>query len=323
MYLRKRTKAAIYILLTVFIGGWLMYVITVKPAGATFPVFDPAQWAQFAQKTVTETAEVVRHSAAEKALFSAAEKYLNRMAFETAQFLAQGGPGGTSLKRRESFGEVLRNTSEAALGDFLQDLSADDALGLNKLGLNICNPSARLKAQFSLQLLDQRAPPVLTGSNCNINQILNNWQRLANSADVGLGVSFVTGDRAAGAPWFQLTSNLNPAAKLSTYQDLFSPEQSGLAALLGLRDKQSEIEERKTRIKALGLEACPETYDRYANLTDKSSARAEKSMPDCSKEPARTGRVIRRPAIKLLSSIFRLALNPIFIICQTFFSGLE
>jgi len=119
-----------------------------------------------------------------------------------------------------------------------------------------------------LQLLDQKAPRAPTGSGCNISEIKKNWQRVANSVDAQLGVSFVEGDRAAGAPWFQLTSNFDPKAKLDTFQDLFSPEQSDLGALIGLENRHAEIQQQKKDNKALLLQACPETYDKYAKIAD-------------------------------------------------------
>lgn len=188
MKLPRWQKNSLIVVLVVVVVGW--FLIARQPtAQATFPVLDLKALVQTIKEWREKIKEVTWEKAATKALQSAAERYLNRIAYEAANYLAGGGPGGTSLVRRESFGRILRKTGEQALGDFVQDLSNNT--NLSKIGLNLCNPSADLKASISLQLLEEAAPP--EQGNCDISKIKSNWQRFANSATLRVGTTEVPG----------------------------------------------------------------------------------------------------------------------------------
>lgn len=168
-------------------------------AFATEPVTDVTATARSAVQKVLDKIWENFKKASSIALQKAGEKFVNNMAQRTALYIAEGGRGKTSLQRRQSFGAIIQQSGEAAIGDFLQSLSEETQL--NKLGLNICNPSAQLKANISLQTLDAANPQLQ--SKCNIREIQSNWQRMAGNVGVTYGTGAntsigVTGPGSAG-----------------------------------------------------------------------------------------------------------------------------
>lgn len=198
MYIRRGIKIFLAVITLTLVGGIFMLSRGAFVAQA-IPVVDIPLIGKTIQKFIEDAKTFSLKKAATVAFEKTTERFLNRLAYETATFLAEGGRGGTSLQRRESFGRILQKTGEAALGDFIQDLSNTQVGGtdLTSLGLNLCNPSIDLKASLSLQLLDELNPPPLGDKGCNIQQIKENWRRVAQSAEIDsnirFGSSFSTG----------------------------------------------------------------------------------------------------------------------------------
>ncbi|MBI4090619.1 MAG: hypothetical protein HY422_01195 [Candidatus Komeilibacteria bacterium] len=184
-YHKTRINALI---LFAILAGVLIFT-PVSRVYAQAEVRDTPAFIQKIKEYIEKLREKSWFRASSKALEKAAEKFVNKLAQQTAEYIATGGRGKTSLQRRESFGAIIRKSGEAAIGDFLQDLS--ETTLLNELGLNICNPSAQLKLNISLQLLDEDNPQKL--QNCNIREIQDNWQRLAGT--VGVNYRLRQGDQ--------------------------------------------------------------------------------------------------------------------------------
>ncbi|MEK7583670.1 MAG: hypothetical protein AAB490_00360, partial [Patescibacteria group bacterium] len=187
MYLSKGKKIAIAIGLTIIIGGGALLLTTSRRAEA-FVVEIPTllvQWIK--QFEVEETSTNIWKQAGIAALDMASQRFINTLAQKTAQYVASYAPGGKPLVRRESPGKILRDTGEAALGDFLQEFSEESSL--DKLGLNLCNPTAQLKLGLSLELLDAVRPQ--KPKDCSIQNIKDNWKKFAdngygyNTANIG------------------------------------------------------------------------------------------------------------------------------------------
>ena len=190
MYLSRGQKIAVAISLTIIIGGGTLFLTDSRRAEA-FVVEVPTllvQWLK--QFEVEEQATNIWKQAGIVALDQASQRFINTLAQKTAEYIAGGAPGGKSLVRRESFGKILQDTGEAALGDFLQEFSQESSL--NKLGLNLCNPTAQLKLGLSLELLDAARPQKPT--DCSIQNIKDNWQRFSqtavNPANIGVNVQY-------------------------------------------------------------------------------------------------------------------------------------
>lgn len=204
------------------------------------------------------------------ALNQAAESYLNRLAYETANWLASGAPGAKPLQRRESFGRILEQTGEAALGDFIGSISELDSF--QNMGLDLCNPSPDLKLDISLQLLDSKAPPP---PRCDIRKVQENWRNLGQNISSNIGVTVdASKSGTAGAqagvniPWLGLTQNLDASERLDTFNELFSPAQSDLGAYILLSDKQKEIKAARDKASEMTLASCGGYKDVESKITN-------------------------------------------------------
>ncbi len=194
MFSGQHKRAVITLLIVVFFAVGFWFSLGVQRAFATYPVIDVASLKVLLKQFITESRKEIWKKAGIVALDRAITSFVNRMAQQTGEFLATGGKGRTSLQRRESFGSIIKKSGEAAVGDFVQDLS--ELSGLNELGLNLCNPSAQLKANISLQLLGEVKP--LPPSRCDIRQIQENWRRVVNRDNFTANISFGTAFRVSG-----------------------------------------------------------------------------------------------------------------------------
>ena len=192
MYLSRGKKIALAIALTIIIGGGALFAVTSRRAIANVVEVPTllVQWLK--QFEVEETSTNLWKQAGIVALDQASQRLINSLAQKTAQWIATGGSGQSSLERRESFGKILQDTGEAALGDFLQEFSEESSL--DKLGLNLCNPKAELKLGLSLELLDAARPQ--KQNDCTIQNIKDNWKSFAdngygyNPENIGVNVSY-------------------------------------------------------------------------------------------------------------------------------------
>ncbi len=189
---KTNRKLFLRLVATVFCLSIFLIAAPLKPVHAQLSVFDPQQFVETIKEYIAKLKDISWRQAATVALDKAASSFINKLAQDAGNYLATGGKGQSSLVRRESFGSILRKDGEAALGNFVQDLSSETQL--DKLGLNLCNPSAQLKANISLQLLDAGQPVPLGAAGCNIRDIQANWQRFAQNAGV-VNVNVTTGSQ--------------------------------------------------------------------------------------------------------------------------------
>lgn len=99
--------------------------------------------------------------------------FLNSMAYNLADAIANNGAGNKPLFKNLPIGDSLKQAGNAAAGEFLGSLTTN--ADLSKLGLNLCNPNVDVKLSITLGLLDQVDPPA---PKCNVNNVLNQWQGL-------------------------------------------------------------------------------------------------------------------------------------------------
>lgn len=101
--------------------------------------------------------------------------FMNKLAYDMASNLATGGPGRTPLFERESFTKSLDTARDAALGEFIGQLSKNS---FEDLGFNLCDPSLSVKLSLTLSLIDSKAPPRPT---CNWREVQNEWAKFGDN----------------------------------------------------------------------------------------------------------------------------------------------
>ncbi|OGY89786.1 MAG: hypothetical protein A3B30_01125 [Candidatus Komeilibacteria bacterium RIFCSPLOWO2_01_FULL_52_15] len=177
MGLRRSQKTLITVLIVLILGSATLAYTTNRASAGGLPVHDIIAFVKKMWEIVKEQWEKRWKQASVIALDKAAQSFVNRLAQQTAEYIATGGRGQTSLRRQQSVESIIKSSGQAALGDFLQNLSETTAL--NQLGLNLCNPTAQLKLNVSIPLLDEQ---LLPPPKCDIRQVEENWRRYSQTA---------------------------------------------------------------------------------------------------------------------------------------------
>ncbi|MFA6252976.1 MAG: hypothetical protein WCV69_01760 [Patescibacteria group bacterium] len=101
--------------------------------------------------------------------------FANKLAYDLANNLATSGPGRTPLFERESFTKSLQTARDAALGEFIGQISQNS---FEDLGFNLCDPSLSVKLSLTLSLIDSKAPPRPT---CDWTKVKREWSKFGDN----------------------------------------------------------------------------------------------------------------------------------------------
>lgn len=142
-----------------FFGGpvWVMY---------DWPRYQEWLWTR--AKTAVEAAQ---GSIVTQIINRTLSTFANKLAYDLANNLATSGPGRTPLFERESFTKSLQTARDAALGEFIGELSKSS---FEDLGFNLCDPSLQVKLSLTLSLIDSKAPPRPT---CDWSKVKREWAK--------------------------------------------------------------------------------------------------------------------------------------------------
>lgn len=180
------------------------------------------------------------------------EMFMNDLAYNVATELATGGTGGKPLFRTESIGKSLQHAQEAAVGEFIGQLSSTY---FADLGLDLCEPSLEVKLTLTLSLINEQAPPQTTyNSRCNWTNVKKRWESFGNQ-------------NFAELIKFQLSPQQG-AQGIEDYFKAFSLEQSDLGVFAKL---QGEINDRKAvsvEVLKLKTEECQGFIDKTTTVTE-------------------------------------------------------
>lgn len=96
--------------------------------------------------------------------------FLNKVAQDTATWVASGGKGQQPLFVTEGWGEYLKDAGDGAVGTVIDGLTASGGV---LEGFNICNPrlDVILRVNLGLTRYNQQRP------RCTFSQLINNWDR--------------------------------------------------------------------------------------------------------------------------------------------------
>ncbi len=153
-----------------------------------------------AQGTVDRVENAIEFHLLTAALYgflNAATYLAQTIAYDTASWIADGGPAGGPLFYGKSFGDYITDVSKDALGEFVGTLSEDFT---SKFGLNLCKPPSwqAINLSLALSIPDIAIPLKRPTPKCPWAQLTRNWSTAAASlsnadALANIGATFQTG----------------------------------------------------------------------------------------------------------------------------------
>lgn len=116
--------------------------------------------------------------------------FLNKIAYDTATWLATGDEGQQPMWRTEGWGAYLSNTADEAAGTFLESLGQEN----DWMKFNLCNPDFGVKAVIGLGLNQSynREPKKPT---CSFSKMKENWSQQLHDPN------FLSNFQAYFDPW--------------------------------------------------------------------------------------------------------------------------
>lgn len=163
------------ILISGVIGGFVFGAV--RPARAAAPtavVSDIPGTLKWLWERVKDAASKSLIVASKTAADIAVTNMIQRVAYDTATFLASGGEGQKPLFFTEGWGPYLKQVGESTVADFVGILSEE--VGFDALGLNLCEPNINVRLFFTMGILQQFTPPT---PRCTFKQITDNWSSLS------------------------------------------------------------------------------------------------------------------------------------------------
>ncbi len=136
-------------------------------------------------------------TAAMYGFLNAATYMAQTMAYDTASWIANGGPASGPLFYGKNFGTYLADTAKDAAGEFVATLSTDFT---SQFGLNLCKPPnwQAVNLQLALSIPDLAIPLKRPTPKCPWSQLTHNWSTAAASlsnadALANIGATFQMG----------------------------------------------------------------------------------------------------------------------------------
>lgn len=162
-------------LLFVFLFSALL--VPIKPVKAQFAVVDIPK---LVWDKVQEAATTLWRKGGSLAFQQTLRSALNKMAYDTANWIGSGGEGQKPLFVTQNWGAYMAQIGDEAAGTFLENFSAnlsqtrEDGSGLT---FNFCQPSSLdVKLKISLGLSEQYRP---SAPACTASQMIDNWSDAA------------------------------------------------------------------------------------------------------------------------------------------------
>lgn len=109
--------------------------------------------------------------------------FMDKIAYDTANYIAHGGKGQSGLVFKQGFKDYIQTTALDAVGDFIANFSTD------ALGVNFCqipDPNVAIFLTIGFKSLYGMGPPK---SDCSWQTLSNNWTREAFEERYGPGGS--------------------------------------------------------------------------------------------------------------------------------------
>ncbi len=278
--------------LVAFIVVNVFGIILLAPtqAYAQWVVTDPITGANTTIRNITDFIRVVLIGVMGTALLNGVWYFAQRIAYDSAVWLASGGTGQDALVFQDGFKKYLENTSLDAVGEVIGSIDLP--------GFDLCRPpslSSIMGIQLGIAQRFQRPTP-----RCSWNDLSSNWDAFLSSA---------TGDEVLGG-----------------LSNLFRPGQSGLevAFTLGSRSHElslrREMEAREDRKEGNGFR--PVTDAISGRITTPAQAVRQKSEELVANEKEARDQTLGQAGSALAAGAFQLLPATLTIFTNTLMSSL-
>ncbi len=173
--------------------------LAIRPVFAQAAVTDPwayaQRWQLFQADQLSKTVDQGLLATGMAALVNSFSFALDKIAYDTATYVASGGKGQGALAFRQGFGQYLETTALDAVGNFIENFS-EDALGVNLCKIPDLNVVLNLTIGFRSIYLDGKGGPQ---SDCSWQELRNNWSREAFEEKYGPGGSQFLAETFSGS----------------------------------------------------------------------------------------------------------------------------
>ncbi|MEA3398501.1 MAG: hypothetical protein U9R06_02025 [Patescibacteria group bacterium] len=159
---------------------------------------------------------------------AALSTFLNRLAYDTATYLATGDKGQAPMFNTDDVGDFITNAADYAAGDLIEALGRTNDWGK----FNLCNPNINVKLRINAGLIGSRRPKKPA---CTFSKMLDNWEaELSNpnflndfqdmfnpwSNDLGIALTVQSGVEQAAS---QAANNALSKWMKDTFEDVTEP----------------------------------------------------------------------------------------------------
>lgn len=104
-------------------------------------------------------------------------EFLNRLAYDTATYLATGDKGQAPMFQTDSLSDFVTNAIDYAAGDALEELGDSGVFGSK---FNVCSPSANVRVMIGLGIQREYRP---RDPDCTFTEMMDNWEDELNGPD--------------------------------------------------------------------------------------------------------------------------------------------
>lgn len=182
-----------------------------------------------------------------------ASQFANKLAYDVANSIATGAEGGKPLFRTESIKKSLQNAQDAALGEFVGDLTSRS---FSKLGFNLCDPSIEVKLTMTLYLIDSEAPPE---PKCNWRDVQRQWAQFSDQVASGRWQDFIK---------IKLNPNYGTAKDWNDFWSQFDPGKNDLSVLSTLQERAAQAKARAAEVAKIDAAECGGYLDKKTKITE-------------------------------------------------------
>jgi len=254
MMIAKKSFIKILLLL---ILAFSLNLATPKPVYAQQLTWDPAVFTinnvKFIWDKVGKAWDTTYKKVATRMIQNAASQFANKLAYDVANSIATGAEGGKPLFRTESIKKSLQNAQDAALGEFVGDLTSKS---FSKLGFNLCDPSIEVKLTMTLYLIDSEAPPP---PKCNWRDVQKQWAEFSDQVATGRWQDFIK---------IKLNPNYGTAKDWNDFWSQFDEGKNDLSVLSTLKDRAAEAKAKAAEAAKIGATECNGYLDKKTKITE-------------------------------------------------------
>ncbi len=215
-------------------------------------VLQPAKWIW--EKVVIVIKEFDKN-ARNRLIENVFRQFANKLAYDMANSIAEGAEGNKAYFRTDSIKKSLQNSRDAALGEFVGDLTSKS---FSKLGFNLCDPSIEVKLTMTLNLIDSEAPSP-KGPKCDWRDVQKQWAEFSDQVASGRWQDFIK---------IKLDPRYGTAKDWKDFWSQFDPGKNDLSVLVAMREIAAQKKAEADKIAAIKAEECQGYLDNKTVITE-------------------------------------------------------